>query len=60
MPGAIPNGFVRDIGAFDRPGMDLSVGGRKAPSYRTNEPWLVHNVFYTLAVTALHEAVSEE
>ncbi|GMV99848.1 MAG: hypothetical protein AMXMBFR84_09870 [Candidatus Hydrogenedentota bacterium] len=58
VPGAIPNGFVRDITGTDRPGLDLSTGGsRPYPSYRTNEPWLVHNVFYTLAVTALHEAV---
>ena len=56
VPGAIPNGFVRDLGGNDRPGVDLSTGGRPYPSYRTNEPWLVHNVFYTLAITALHEA----
>jgi hypothetical protein len=55
VPGAIPNGFVRDIGGYDRPGFDLSVTGRDYPSYRTNEPWLVHNVFYLLAVAALHE-----
>lgn len=59
VPGAIPNGFVRDLGGNDRPGVDLSTGGRQYPSYRTNEPWLVHNVFYTLALTALHEAVSQ-
>jgi len=57
VPGAIPNGFVRDMAGNDRPGVDLSTGGRLYPSYRTNEPWLVHNVFYTLAVTALHEAL---
>jgi hypothetical protein len=58
VPGAIPNGFVRNITGTDRPGIDLSTGGsRPYPSYRTNEPWLVHNVFYTLAVTALHEAI---
>lgn len=56
VPGAIPNGFVRDITGRDRPGVDLSTGGRPYPSYRTNEPWLVHNVFYLLAVTALHES----
>ena len=57
VPGAIPNGFVRDLAGNDRPGVDLSTGGRLYPSYRTNEPWLVHNVFYTLAVTALYEAI---
>ncbi|MCC6798337.1 MAG: glycoside hydrolase family 9 protein [Candidatus Hydrogenedentes bacterium] len=56
IPGAIPNGFVRDMIGNDRPGFDLSLGGREYPSYRTSEPWLVHNVFYLLAVTALHDA----
>jgi len=55
VPGAIPNGFVRDMAGNDRPGIDLSTGGRAYPSYRTNEPWLVHNVLYTLAITALHD-----
>ena len=56
VPGTIPNGFVRDVGGYDRPGFDLSVGGRSHPSYRTSEPWLVHDVFFLLAVTAIHEA----
>ncbi len=59
VPGAIPNGCVRDIAGWDRPGLDLSTGGRPNPSYRTNEPWLVHNVFYMMAITALHEAVAK-
>jgi hypothetical protein len=53
VPGAIPNGFVRDIASYDRPGFDLSTEGREYPSYRTSEPWLVHNVFFTLALSAL-------
>jgi hypothetical protein len=56
VPGAIPNGFVRDIAGLDRPGFDMSTGGRQAPSYRTSEPWLMHNVLFMLAMTALHEA----
>lgn len=56
VPGAIPNGFVRDMIGSDRPGFDMSLGGREYPSYRTSEPWLVHNVFYLLAITALHDA----
>jgi hypothetical protein len=60
VPGAIPNGFVRDVGGHDRPGFDLSTGGRPHPSYRTSEPWLVHDVFFLLAVTALHEAVEPQ
>ncbi len=57
VPGAIPNGFVRDVGGHDRPGFDLSLGGRSHPSYRTSEPWLVHDVFFLLAVTELHLAL---
>ncbi len=57
VPGAIPNGFVRDVGGHDRPGFDLSAGGRSHPSYRTSEPWLVHDVFFLLAVTELHQAL---
>lgn len=59
VPGAVPNGFVRDIAANDRPGADLSTGGRPYPSYRTNEPWLIHNVLEALAVTALHDALAD-
>ncbi|HRI89337.1 MAG TPA: hypothetical protein PK869_13775, partial [Candidatus Hydrogenedentes bacterium] len=55
VPGAIPNGFVRDMIGDDRPGFDLSLGGREYPSYRTSEPWLVHNVFYLLAIAELRE-----
>ncbi|NUN95674.1 MAG: glycoside hydrolase family 9 protein [Candidatus Omnitrophica bacterium] len=53
VPGAIPNGFVRDVGGHDRPGFDLSTKGREYPSYRTSEPWLVHNVFFTLALAEM-------
>ena len=55
VPGAIPNGFVRSPYALDQPGFDLSpVGSESAhPSYRTSEPWLVHNMFYLLALSAL-------
>jgi hypothetical protein len=58
VPGAIANGMVRDMGLADRPGFDLSRAGGRAPSFRTSEPWLVHNMFYLLAVTALDESVN--
>ncbi|MBI2928253.1 MAG: glycoside hydrolase family 9 protein, partial [Verrucomicrobia bacterium] len=45
VPGTVPNGFVREMGLADRPGFDLSRGGNRSPSYRTSEPWLVHNLF---------------
>jgi hypothetical protein len=55
VPGAIPNGFVRSAYGLDQPGFDLSRVGseRPHPSYRTSEPWLVHNLFYLLALSAL-------
>jgi hypothetical protein len=58
VPGAIPNGIVRDMGLADRPGFDMSAGGR-GPSFRTNEPWLVHNMFFLLATSALAENESQ-
>ncbi|MEW6158704.1 MAG: glycoside hydrolase family 9 protein [Verrucomicrobiota bacterium] len=56
VPGTIPNGFVRDMGLADRPGFDLSRGGNRSPSYRTSEPWLVHNLYYLLAAAELYRA----
>jgi hypothetical protein len=53
VPGAIANGFVQDLGLADRPGFDLSTGPNRSPSYRTSEPFLVHNVTHLLAVSAL-------
>lgn len=58
VPGTIPNGFVRDMGLADRPGFDMSRGGNRSPSFRTSEPWLVHNLFYLLAASALNDAYS--
>ncbi|MBI4603339.1 MAG: glycoside hydrolase family 9 protein, partial [Planctomycetes bacterium] len=55
VPGAIPNGMVADMGLADRPGFDLSRGGSRSPSFRPNEPWLVHNVFYLLVASELAE-----
>ena len=52
VPGTIPNGFEREMGLADRPGFDLSRAGGRSPSYRTSEPWLVHNMWYLLAISA--------
>ncbi len=60
VPGAIPNGFVRDMGLADRPGFDLSRGGNRSPSFRTSEPWLVHNVFFLLAASELHRVAGPD
>ncbi len=53
VPGAIPNGFVTEMGLADRAGFDFSAAGNRAPSFRTSEPWLVHNIVHLLAVSAL-------
>jgi hypothetical protein len=58
VPGAIANGMVRDMGLVDRPGFDMSRGGSRPPSFRTSEPWLVHNMYYLLAATALDRNVN--
>jgi endoglucanase len=58
VPGTIPNGFVRDMGLADRPGFDLSRAGGRSPSFRTSEPWLVHNLFYLLAASELYRALN--
>lgn len=61
VPGAIPNGFVRTPRALDQPGFDMSRSRteRDHPSYRTSEPWLVHNMWHLLAVSALQRVVDE-
>jgi hypothetical protein len=59
VPGTIPNGFVREMGLADRPGFDMSRVGGRSPSFRTSEPWLVHNMWYLLALSAWHDATAE-
>jgi hypothetical protein len=58
VPGTIPNGFVREMGLADRPGFDMSRAGGRAPSYRTSEPWLVHNMWYLLAMSACRDVAA--
>lgn len=60
VPGAIPNGIVRDMGIADRAGFDMSRAGGRSPSFRTSEPWLVHNMFYLLATSALTKSVEAQ
>lgn len=57
VPGAIPNGFLVEMGLWDRPGFDLRRGPGRA-SFRSSEPWLVHNIVHLLAVSALHETLN--
>jgi len=58
VPGAVPNGFVRSVRATDQPGFDLSRSRREKlrVSYRTSEPWLVHNMWHLLAMAELRRA----
>jgi hypothetical protein len=55
VPGTVPNGCVRTPSALDQPGFDLSrpAPGRRHASYRTSEPWLVHNLWFLMAISAL-------
>jgi len=55
VPGCVPNGFVRNAAGLDAPGFDLSRSRkeREHPSYRTSEPWLIHNMWHLLAISAL-------
>lgn len=51
VPGAIVNGIARESVEKDAPRYDLKTEGRAA--YQTNEPWLPHNAYYLLALSAL-------
>ena len=60
VPGAIPNGFVRSVLGLDQPGFDLSGDRtiRRSPSYRTSEPWLVHNMWHLMAMAEAQRVTS--
>ncbi|MSS70542.1 MAG: hypothetical protein EXS64_03535 [Candidatus Latescibacteria bacterium] len=57
VPGAIPNGFLVEMGLWDRAGFDMRRGPGRA-SFRSSEPWLVHNIVHLLAISALHETLN--
>jgi hypothetical protein len=62
VPGAVPNGFVVNLASLDAPGFDMTypgTGQRDHPSYRTSEPWLVHNMHLLLAITAVSRAAAD-
>lgn len=48
VPGAICNGLIRQRFDLDKPYLDL-----KTKNWHTNEPWLPHDAYYLLALTAL-------
>jgi hypothetical protein len=50
VPGTIPNGFIRAPGNIDAPWFDFS--STTVPSHTTCEPWLPHNAYYLLMLSA--------
>ncbi len=64
VPGAVANGMVINLVGLDIPGFDVSWPGagdegimrRDRPSFRTSEPWLVHNMHLLLALSGLSSA----
>lgn len=52
IPGAIPNGIAREPGNSDRPWFDFRTGIGSLPVPETCEPWLPHNAFYLLLLSA--------
>ncbi len=52
VPGAIPNGIVREPGNTDRPWFDLRTASGSLPAPESAEPWLPHNAYYLLMLSA--------
>jgi len=50
VPGAVANGITRKMPDSDVPYLDL-----EGNSWQTNEPWLPHNAYFLLALSALEE-----
>ena len=60
VPGAIPNGIVRPPGNTDRPWFDLRTGAGSLPGAESAEPWLPHNAYYLLMLSASERASLDE
>ena len=52
VPGAIPNGIIRTPGNADRPWFDLRSEAGAPPGAQSAEPWLPHNAYYLLMLSA--------
>jgi glycosyl hydrolase family 9 len=52
VPGAIPNGIIREPGNSDRPWFDLRSQVGSLPGPESAEPWLPHNGYYLLMLSA--------
>lgn len=55
VPGAIPNGIIRDRANSDCPWFDLRTGTGSLPCAEAAEPWLPHNAYYLLALSTLSQ-----
>jgi hypothetical protein len=52
VPGAIPNGLTREPGNSDRPWFDFRPTPGGPPGAESAEPWLPHNAYYLLMLSA--------
>ena len=52
VPGAIPNGICREPHNTDRPWFDFRTGLGSLPAAESSEPWLPHNAYYLLMLSA--------
>lgn len=52
VPGAIPNGIIREPSNADRPWFDFRTGVGSLPDAASAEPWLPHNAYYLLMLSA--------
>ena len=52
VPGAIPNGIIRPPDNSDRPWFDLRTGPGSPAGAESAEPWLPHNAYYLLMLSA--------
>ncbi|MFH1743581.1 MAG: glycoside hydrolase family 9 protein [bacterium] len=52
VPGIIPNGIIREPGNADRPWFDLRTRPGSLPGCESAEPWLPHNGYYLLMLSA--------
>jgi hypothetical protein len=52
VPGALPNGIIRGPSNVDKPWFDLRQESGTLPGAESAEPWLPHNAYYLLMLSA--------
>ncbi len=60
VPGAIPNGIIREPGNADRPWFDLRDAPGSLAGAESAEPWLPHNGYYLLMLSSTANFVVED